>query len=66
MPDLLSTITPRYIRRASNLSLMSSTDDRYRPDVWTWLQSWYVGRCDGEWEHEFGVSIGALDNQVGR
>src|SRR6478735_4553108 len=38
------------------------TFDERRPDVWTWLQSWYVGRCDGEWEHEFGIQIGTLDN----
>lgn len=32
------------------------------PDVLTWLQGWYVARCDGEWEHARGVEIGTLDN----
>ena len=26
------------------------------------LQRWYVGQCDSEWEHSFGVSIETLDN----
>lgn len=26
------------------------------------LQSWYSSQCDGEWEHEFGIRIGTLDN----
>lgn len=27
-----------------------------------WLQNWYGERCNGEWEHSYGVSIGTLDN----
>jgi hypothetical protein len=27
-----------------------------------WLADWYAGQCNGEWEHEFGVAIGTLDN----
>ena len=26
------------------------------------LQAWYAARCDGEWEHRFGVRLGSLDN----
>ena len=26
------------------------------------LQRWYLGQCDGEWEHSFGVRIDTLDN----
>ena len=26
------------------------------------LQAWYLSRCDGDWEHDRGVSIGTLDN----
>lgn len=26
------------------------------------LACWYASRCDGEWEHAFGVRIGTLDN----
>ncbi|UNO42211.1 immunity 53 family protein [Streptomyces sp. MST-110588] len=30
--------------------------------VLDWLQSWYAAQCDGDWEHEWGVTIGTLDN----
>ncbi|XIE77211.1 immunity 53 family protein [Streptomyces sp. SBR177] len=30
--------------------------------VLDWLQHWYASQCDGEWEHEWGVTIGTLDN----
>ena len=36
--------------------------DADRPDVWTWLQAWYVAQCDGDWEHGRGIEIGTLDN----
>jgi hypothetical protein len=26
------------------------------------LQEWYRSRCDGDWEHGFGVKITTLDN----
>lgn len=26
------------------------------------LQHWYQSQCNEEWEHQFGVSIGTLDN----
>lgn len=26
------------------------------------LQSWYAAQCDDDWEHQFGISIGTLDN----
>jgi hypothetical protein len=32
------------------------------PDALTWLQGWYATQCDGDWEHEYGVSIETLDN----
>lgn len=32
------------------------------PDSLTWLQAWYATECDGDWEHECGVSIETLDN----
>ncbi len=31
-------------------------------DILQRLIGWYYGRCDGEWEHSWGVSIGTLDN----
>ncbi|MET9881195.1 immunity 53 family protein [Actinacidiphila glaucinigra] len=30
--------------------------------VLDWLQRWYGSQCDGDWEHEWGVAIGTLDN----
>jgi hypothetical protein len=26
------------------------------------LEAWYKERCDGDWEHSYGVSITTLDN----
>jgi len=26
------------------------------------LQGWYRAQCDGDWEHQFGIQIGTLDN----
>lgn len=26
------------------------------------LQEWYSNHCDGDWEHEYGISIETLDN----
>ncbi|MFC0029507.1 immunity 53 family protein [Micromonospora chaiyaphumensis] len=37
-------------------------DDEAAPGVWTWLQAWYAIRCDGDWEHEYGIRIESLDN----
>ena len=31
-------------------------------DVFEKLQNWYSSQCNGEWEHEYGVSIENLDN----
>ena len=28
----------------------------------TWLMQWYLGECDGDWEHSYGVKIDTLDN----
>lgn len=27
-----------------------------------WLQKFYNGKCDGEWEHTYGVRIETIDN----
>jgi hypothetical protein len=26
------------------------------------LEEWYLQRCDGEWEHSYGIKIDTLDN----
>jgi hypothetical protein len=26
------------------------------------IQSWYSTQCDGDWEHQYGIEIGTLDN----
>lgn len=32
------------------------------PDDITWLMGWYLAQCDGDWEHQYGVTIDTLDN----
>jgi len=27
-----------------------------------WLMDWYVSQCNDDWEHQYGVQIGTLDN----
>ncbi len=27
-----------------------------------WLQNWYLQTCNGDWEHQYGMSISTLDN----
>ena len=27
-----------------------------------WLSEWFSHQCDGDWEHEYGIRIGTLDN----
>jgi hypothetical protein len=31
-------------------------------DPFKWLVNWYVSQCDGEWEHDYGITLGTLDN----
>ena len=31
-------------------------------NVFDWLVEWYKSCCDGNWEHSYGIKIGALDN----
>jgi len=26
------------------------------------LENWYSSRCNGDWEHQYGIEIGTLDN----
>jgi hypothetical protein len=26
------------------------------------IQAWYAAQCNGDWEHQYGVSIDTLDN----
>lgn len=33
-----------------------------RQDVIGRLVRWYAARCDGQWEHAYGITIGTLDN----
>lgn len=28
----------------------------------SWLQAWYAANCDSDWEHQYGVRIGTIDN----
>jgi hypothetical protein len=27
-----------------------------------WLMEWYASHCDGNWEHQYGITIQTLDN----
>ena len=27
-----------------------------------WLQDWYSSNCDGDWEHDYGITIETIDN----
>jgi hypothetical protein len=31
-------------------------------DVLEWFSHWYNSQCNGDWEHEYGVSINTVDN----
>ena len=31
-------------------------------EILQFIQQWYCGQCDGDWEHLFGVRIATLDN----
>lgn len=37
-------------------------DFEAEPGALTWLQAWYATQCDGDWEHEGGITIETLDN----
>ena len=27
-----------------------------------WIEKWYKGNCNGDWEHSYGITIETLDN----
>ncbi|GAC42095.1 immunity 53 family protein [Paenibacillus popilliae] len=31
-------------------------------EILKWLQEWYFSQCNGDWEHQHGISIETLDN----
>jgi hypothetical protein len=31
-------------------------------DDFIFLLQWFANQCDGDWEHEYGIRIGTLDN----
>ena len=41
---------------------ISNSDRANRSDAFEFLENWYAEQCNGDWEHEFGVEIGTLDN----
>jgi hypothetical protein len=55
-------------QRADSLApfalMFGETDEG--PDALFMLQRWYVGQCNGDWEHQYGVRIDTLTTQVGR
>jgi hypothetical protein len=36
--------------------------DGWPPGVYTWLLGWYAAQCNGDWEHQYGITISTLDN----
>jgi hypothetical protein len=38
------------------------SEDKVPMSALIWLQEWYYRCCDGDWEHQYGVHIGTLDN----
>lgn len=31
-------------------------------EILEWIQDWYAGQCDGDWEHSYSLKIETLDN----
>ncbi|WP_409309516.1 Imm53 family immunity protein [Pectobacterium sp. B1J-3] len=31
-------------------------------ELLTYLQNWYLSKCDGSWEHAYGFDISTIDN----
>jgi hypothetical protein len=31
-------------------------------EILTWLQEWYIARCDGEWEFQQGIKLLSVSN----
>ena len=59
---MLKSLPPKRItslggRRAASGSFPTMTDDSLN-----WLMQWYLGECNTDWEHTYGVEIGTLDN----
>jgi hypothetical protein len=37
-------------------------DSAMTDDPFMFLQAWYATHCNGDWEHQYGVEVGTLDN----
>jgi hypothetical protein len=62
---VLPTSGSRRPTRLGHHDRMAGQDSQFymdEPDSLTWLQAWYATQCDGDWEHDYGVSIETLDN----
>jgi hypothetical protein len=31
-------------------------------EILIWLQNWFLSQCDGDWEHDYGITIKTLGN----
>ncbi len=40
----------------------AANGERAQESALNWLMHWYQSQCDGEWEHDQGISIETLDN----
>jgi hypothetical protein len=46
----------------SDASDLRDDHDDWSPGVYSWLQAWYAAQSNGDWEHQYGIEIGTLDN----
>ena len=56
--DVLTTLIEAYEARQYPIS----KPDEELGGLLHWLQSWYLGQCDGDWEHGYGIKILSTDN----
>lgn len=31
-------------------------------EIIDWIKKWYLNHCDGDWEHNYGITIQTIDN----
>lgn len=31
-------------------------------EILEWIQNWYIKKCDGDWQHLYGIKIYNVDN----
>lgn len=31
-------------------------------EIIDWIKKWYLNHCNGDWEHNYGITIQTIDN----